>query len=244
MIPKKIHYCWFGNKPKSKLIKRCIKSWEEKCPDYEIIEWNESNFDVFHNKYVKEAFENKKWAFVSDYARLWIIYNYGGIYLDTDVELIKNLDDILDNNTFFSFEGDNINTGLGFGASQHNGIIKSILDDYEDKNFIIDGKLDLTPCTIRNTSVLKEIFKEFDVLNKNKKNNVDGNLFLSATYFSPYDPLTGIMNIEENTIGIHWYNASWRKKSINVRRMILKPIRRMLGKERIEKIKECFKWGK
>ena len=99
MIPKKIHYCWFGGAPKSKLAKKCIKSWKRKCPDYEIIEWNESNYDVTKIPFMKEAYDAKKWGFVPDYARLDIIYNNGGIYLDTDVEIVKSLDDLLSDRT-------------------------------------------------------------------------------------------------------------------------------------------------
>ena len=104
MIPKVIHYCWFGNNPKPKMVKKCINSWKKYCSDYEIIEWNENNFDVNYCDYVKEAYEAKKWAFVSDFARLWIIYNCGGIYLDTDVEIIRNLDELLNDKAFFGFE--------------------------------------------------------------------------------------------------------------------------------------------
>ena len=92
MIPKVIHYCWFGHSPKPALFQRCIASWKKYCPDYEIIEWNEDNFDISQNDYAREAYEEKKWAFVTDYARLWIVYNHGGIYLDTDVEIIKEFD--------------------------------------------------------------------------------------------------------------------------------------------------------
>ncbi|MBP3463612.1 MAG: hypothetical protein J6K45_03935 [Clostridia bacterium] len=112
-IPKKIHYCWFGNGDKPELVEKCIKSWKKYCPDYEIIEWNESNYDVTMCDYSKEAYENKKWAFVTDYARLWIIYNHGGIYLDTDVEIIKNIDFILETDSFLASEDNvHINTGV------------------------------------------------------------------------------------------------------------------------------------
>ena len=119
MIPKKIHYCWFGKGPKSKLFEKCLASWKKYFPDFEIIEWNEENFDVSSNKYVKEAYENKKWAFVSDYARLKIIYEEGGIYFDTDVEVLKRIPDEILETGYFAKESDNyIATGLGFAANK------------------------------------------------------------------------------------------------------------------------------
>jgi len=161
-IPKVIHYCWFGGNEKSKLIKKCIDSWKKYCPDYEIKEWNESNFDIEINNYVKEAYEAKKWAFVSDYARLWIVYNYGGIYLDTDVELIKSLDNLLNYKAYFGSEdGKLINTGLGFGAIKDNEFVKKIKDDYEYIHFIKDdGTYDITPCPKRNTDSIAYLLND------------------------------------------------------------------------------------
>ena len=119
-IPKIIHYCWFGGKPIPKNLKNYIKSWEKYCPDYEIKEWNESNFDINSNKFIKEAYINKKFAFVTDYVRLYVIYNYGGIYLDTDVEIIKNFDGLLNNELFMGIQQNDsfATTGLGFGAKK------------------------------------------------------------------------------------------------------------------------------
>lgn len=126
LLPKTIHYCWFGNNEKPKLFYKCYKSWKRFCPDYEIIEWNESNIDISSCPlYVQQAFEEKKWAFVTDYIRLKIIYENGGIYLDTDVELLKPLDDLLVYNAYFGFEDEkHINTGLGFGAAKGFELLK------------------------------------------------------------------------------------------------------------------------
>lgn len=121
MIPKKIHYCWFGMGEKPELAKKCIQSWKKYCPDYEIIEWNEDNFDIDQYPYLRWCYDNKKWAFLSDFARLLVVYQNGGIYFDTDVELIKTPDELLGCNAFFGFENDkNIATGLGFRASAPN----------------------------------------------------------------------------------------------------------------------------
>ena len=119
MIPKKIHYCWFGGNPLPELAIKCLESWKKYCPDYEIIEWNETNFNLDSCEYVREAYQAKKWAFVSDYARLKVVYDNGGIYLDTDVELIKSLDRLLKNKSFFGTETTGVvATGLGFGAEK------------------------------------------------------------------------------------------------------------------------------
>ena len=115
MIPKKIHYFWFGGNEKPKSVKKCIDSWKKYCPDYEVIEWNESNFDIRCMPFVEQAYEAKKYAFVSDVARLMMIYEYGGIYMDTDVEVIKPLDNLLENKAYMGFENDeNVASGLGF----------------------------------------------------------------------------------------------------------------------------------
>lgn len=132
MIPKIIHYCWFGGNPKPDLIKQCIDSWKKYCPDYQLIEWNESNFDINCNPYVKAAYEDKKWAFVSDYARLYIVYNQGGVYLDTDVLLHNGIDELLKNSCWMASDDVRyISTGLGFGAEKGNWLIKAIMEAYE-----------------------------------------------------------------------------------------------------------------
>ena len=147
-IPKVIHYCWFGRNEKPNLFYKCFESWKKYCPDYEIIEWNEDNFDINMIPYVKEAYEAKKWAFVADYARLWIVYHYGGIYLDTDVELLRPLDNLLASEAFFGSEDEkSIATGLGFGARKGNNVVKCMLLDYSDQHFKNkDGTYDLTTC--------------------------------------------------------------------------------------------------
>lgn len=183
MIPKIIHYCWFGNNPKTELEVRCIESWRKYCPDWEIIEWNESNININSITYMKEAYENKKWAFVSDVARLQIIYNNGGIYLDTDVELKKNLEEWLSYDSIFAFETErNINTGLGFGAIKGHRYIKAILDSYEKRHFVINGKIDDTPCPNPNTEVL---VKNINSLTRNGEMQVfDRDIILSNKGYS------------------------------------------------------------
>lgn len=240
-IPKIIHYCWFGRGEKSSLIKKCIESWKKYCPDYEIKEWNEDNFKIDSVIYVKEAYENKKWAFVSDYVRLWVIYNYGGIYMDTDVELIKPLDELLKYDSFFSIEiSEYVNTGLGFGAKKNNQLVKRMLDDYEDEHFIMEKKdEDLLACPIRNTNSIKDIYAMIE--DKKIMKVIDNNAFLSADYFCPFNPKTGKMKKTQNTLGIHWFNASWRSKKTNVKGKLLRPIKRLIGVNNFEKIKKIIK---
>ena len=136
MIPKVIHYCWFGGNPLPELSKKCIASWKEYLPDYEIREWNESNFDVNCCAYTREAYEAKKWAFVSDYARFWILYNYGGLYFDTDVEIVRDLRDIIAKGAFMGCEAvDKCAPGLGLGTYSGLGLYKEILDFYDILHF-------------------------------------------------------------------------------------------------------------
>lgn len=208
MIPKKIHYCWFGGNPLPELAKKCIASWKKFCPDYEIIEWNEKNFDIDCCPYVREAYQAKKWAFVSDYARLDIVYKYGGIYLDTDVELIRNLDELLKYECFLGTEKLGIiNTGLAFGAESKNKCIGLMLKEYNDLHFKIDENLyDLTPCPKRNTAP----FLNLGFIKDNRIQKIEEAIIYPPEYFCPMDYETGELAIKENTISIHHFNASWK----------------------------------
>ena len=145
-IPKVLHYCWFGGAPKPKNIQNCIRSWKKYCPDYEIIEWNEQNFDVSQSLYTRQAYDARRWAFVADYARLKILYEQGGIYMDTDVELLRPLDDLLAYPAFFGFQHNNeVATGLGFGAEAHSPVVKALLDDYDGLPFLLpDERIQIT----------------------------------------------------------------------------------------------------
>lgn len=210
MIPKKIHYCWFGNNPIPEKDQKCIDSWKKFCPDYEIIQWNESNYDVRKNKFISQAYDMKKWAFVSDYARLDIIYNNGGIYLDTDVEIVKSLDTLLENEAFMGFEkGRVIATGLGFGAVPRQKGIKLLRDSYDNLEFVDEKgnqkKADDTNCPIINSKVLTE---KGAVMN-DQMQNVFGITLYPTEYFCPFNSTTGDLNCTENTYSIHWYSMSW-----------------------------------
>lgn len=220
-IPKVIHYFWFGGKQKPKLAEKCIASWKKYCPDYEIKEWNENNFDISICDYAKEAYEAKKWAFVSDYARLWVVYNYGGVYLDTDVELIKSLDEILYNEAFFASEDNrSVSSGLGFGARQHNSLVKYLLDEYESIHFRRDdGSLDLTPCPIRQTRRLEAKYNKFKL--DDKVISFDNTVFYPKEYFCPFDPNTRTLHKTNNTIAIHWFAGSWQTKKTRLKYFLI-----------------------
>ena len=232
-IPKVIHYCWFGNGKMPAIAEKCIKSWKKYCPDYEIICWNEENFDLTQNRYMREAYEAGKWAFVSDFARLKIIYDHGGIYLDTDVELLKPLDPLLENSGFMGFDEKGIvATGLGFGAEPGNEVVGAFLRDYDDLSFVLpDGSLDLTPCPDRNTAALKCLGMDTE-----KRDQVFmGVKFLPREYLCPMDYYTGKKKITKNTYSIHHYCASWTskvtKRTTRIKRIIgLKWYNKLYGK--------------
>lgn len=215
-IPKIIHYCWVGGNPKPQSVLYCIESWKKYCPDYEIKEWNETNYDFEKNQYMKEAYDAKKWGFVPDYARLDIVYNYGGIYLDTDVEMVRSFDDLLENDSFFGFEDTGENTyfvacGLGFGASKNNQLIKKLRDYYDNVSFLnSDGTLNLTPAPRHNIS----IFAEYGVVMNNRLQKIKGNVFYPAEYFCPKIFKTGELTCTKNTFSIHHFSASWMDEGI------------------------------
>lgn len=211
MIPKIIHYCWFGHNPLPKLAQECIATWKKHCPDYEIKEWNEDNIDISCIGYMQEAYEEKAWGFVSDVARLQIIYEHGGIYLDTDVEILKSFDTLLHHTAFMGMEDGrfnkkNVALGLGFGAEKGNELIGKFLYDYQDRHFRNkDGTLDRTPCPVIQTAVLtREGFRP-----QNKQQTICGAIVYPTEFFSPYSPITGISCCTSNSYSIHHYDGSW-----------------------------------
>ena len=210
MIPKVIHYCWFGGKEKSPEVLRMIASWREKCPDYEIREWNEDNFDINRNVYTRQAYQMKKWAFVSDVARLYALVTEGGIYLDTDVEVLRPFDELLSARAFIGFEGSgHIGTSL-IASERGNGFLKDFLDAYNDKVFINKDN------TLNESTNVGEITARFEKegLIKNGQKQVLGDFVLYPTdYFAPYDYIAGKLNTTGKTYSIHWFAKSWIKHS-------------------------------
>lgn len=215
MIPKIIHYCWFGGNPLPESAIKCIQSWKKYCPDYEIKEWNESNFNINCCKYMQEAYKEKKWAFVSDYARFFILYNEGGIYFDTDVEVVKSFDDIIENGAFMGSEkiiakngkdSVGINPGLGIGIEPKHEIFESILNFYNKQHFINEKGEMNTTTVVEYTS---DIMKEYGWSPNNNIQNIDGIIIYPPEYFSPKDYVTGKIELTEQTHSIHHYSASW-----------------------------------
>ncbi|HGS4830246.1 TPA: glycosyltransferase family 32 protein [Vibrio cholerae] len=207
-IPKKIHYCWFGGNDLPDLANYCIDSWKKHCPDYEIIRWDESNSDLNSCNFVRQAYLAKKWAFVSDYIRLKIIEEHGGIYLDIDVELLKSLDPLLEHQGFMGFEQSKpycVATGLGFGAIPHHPVIKSLIENYEATNFVRnDGCFDMIPCPQRDTLILQS----FGLKQDNSRQCIDGIEIYPFHFFSPMS-ISGINAINSESISIHHFNGSW-----------------------------------
>lgn len=211
MIPKIIHYCWFGRGKQPQLAEKCILSWRKYLPDYEIKEWNEDNFDVNIIPYTKEAYQCKKYAFVSDYARFWILYHYGGIYFDTDVEVIKPMEDIIAKGGFMGFENNGATTtgvapGLGLGVNPGHGLYKEIMDHYEKEHFVnTDGSLNFETVVERVTDILLN----HGLKRQNVLQIVDGVRIYPYDYFCPVQITDGKIRITENTYTIHHYAASW-----------------------------------
>lgn len=210
-IPKKIHYCWFGHGEIPERDQRCIESWKKFCPDYEIILWNEDNYDVAQIPYTKEAYEARRWAFVSDFARIDIVCKYGGVYMDTDVELIRPLDSMLEYSGFAGTEADSncIAFGLGFGAEAGLEILHELCEYYKTLTFQNeDGSLNMKPNPIIVTEYLRE--KKGIRLEPNQKQYVEDLAIFPPEYFCPQNYSTGKTTITEKTISIHHYHASWQ----------------------------------
>lgn len=211
MIPKIIHYCWFGGKEKPEDVLKMIASWKKHCPDYEIKEWNETNFNIHLNRYTEEAYQQKKWAFVSDVARLWALVHEGGVYMDTDVEVIRSLDNLLANKAFIGFEGTQwIGTNL-MGAEPHNAFLQAFLEDYNHRNFTNpDG-------TLNQSTNVEEITSRFltqhNLVRNGKQQQVGDFTVYPTDYFSPYDYINGKVRTTANTYSIHWFSQSWIKRS-------------------------------
>lgn len=226
MIPKKIHFCWFGWNEKPKLARKCIASWKKNCPDYEIIEWNEDHFDVNQHPYLKWCYQNKKWAFLSDFARLLILRQHGGIYLDTDVEIVRSLDDLLEYEAFFGFEtNDYINTGEGFGCVPHHPAIEAMIRPYQALIPDGTGNYPVMTCPKLNTEALLP----YGLLLNGKRQTVCGAEILPADYLNPYDDPTGTLHKTENTYSIHWYGKSWMDSKTVLKSRLMKPLHYVFG---------------
>ena len=218
VIPKVIHYCWFGNTEIPDKYKANIESWKRCCPDYEIHRWDESNYDITKCEYMKKAYDSRKWGFVPDYARLDIIYNYGGVYLDTDVEMLKSLNPLLGYDLFCGFENKNhVAFGLGFGARKGHHIIKSMIEDYKKMDFIeTEVSKDMIASPVHQTRILKE----YGLICDGNSRLYDDFLVLSPEYFAPINGMVFVKPTNES-FSIHQYAASWYdEKDLNSKNSI------------------------
>lgn len=229
MIPKIVHYCWFGGSEKPDAAKKCIESWKKYCPDYGFREWNEDNFSLADcPQYVRDAAAAKKYAFVSDYVRLKVLFDYGGFYMDTDVELLCSLDGFLEDRAVIGFENDNfVNSGQMLAAEAGHPILREMMDCYRDVAFYRpDGSMYLLGCPHVNTEVL-----EAHGLVKNGREQVVADVHIyPADWFNPLDSATGLLNKTENTVSIHWYSMSWIPKWKQIRVVLLRKVRKLLKK--------------
>lgn len=231
MIPKIIHYCWFGRGPLPELAQKCIASWKKYLPDYEIKEWNEDNFDVNIIPYTAEAYKAKKYAFVSDYARFWILYQYGGIYFDTDVEVIRPMDDIIEKGNFMGFETDpkpnlkadaseaSVAPGLGLGVNPGLGLVKKMLDFYEGRHF------EFVPGGIGQLTIVHiatEVLRKAGLKQQQGIQQVDDMWIYPAEYFCPINLKTGRIHVRPNTRTIHHYAGTWQDKHFSFKELIKK----------------------
>lgn len=240
MIPKIIHYCWFGRNPLPDSAKKCIASWKKFFPDYEIREWNEDTYDIAKIPYIREAYKAKKYAFVSDYARFDILYNVGGVYFDTDVEVIRPMDDILEKGAFMGCEIDGkdpddpadnamiaVAPGLGLAAEKGHPLYQKILDYYADQHFLVDGAMNTETVVSHVTRVL---FSE-GLENKKGIQTVAGITVYPKEYFNPRNNNTGVMTKTKNTRAIHWYSMTWLSKKERRRSQITRLFHRLFGED-------------
>lgn len=208
IIPKIIHYCWFGEEKPIK-IKKNIEKWKKLCPDYEIIEWNDSNYNINKNLYTKQAYTMKKWGYVPDYIRLDLIYQYGGIYLDTDVEMIRRPDDLLFQDGYASFDSSLlVNLGSGFGAKAGGEIIKELRDYYDHINFLFsDGKINRISCMTHSYNVLKK----YGFIANDKAQKI-GDLYIYPMIFQGTCSYTRQMRKTQKTFFLHYGTMTWLEK--------------------------------
>lgn len=248
-IPKIIHYCWFGGNPLPKSAEKCIASWRKYCPDYEIRRWDESNFDTHCIPYCAEMASRKKWAFLSDYARLKIIFENGGVYLDTDVELVKPLDTLLDHGAYMGFENsDLVATGLGFAAEKGHPFLRENMAYYENlQNFE-----QVSACPHITTALLKNYGL---ICDRSQQQTLAGLTIYPEEYLCPKNERTGLMRKTKNTYSIHHFDASWfeeswkeskkkRYRREKIRYIVKTPnrlLRKLLGDTCYQKLKSIFR---
>lgn len=226
MIPKIIHYCWFGRGEKPELARRCIASWRKFCPDFEIREWNEDNCDYLALPFMAEAYAAKKYAFVSDVMRLLVLEQYGGVYFDTDVEVVRDISPLLNDEGFIGFENDQfVNSGQVMAAVPHQRVVQAMIEAYKQLHFTnADGSLNAVGCPRLNTDVLER----FGLVRNGQEQLAGGIHVYPADRFNPLDSATGRLKKTENTWSIHWYSMSWLPKHVRLKAKLGRMVRRIL----------------
>ena len=241
--PKIIHYCWFGNNSKPTSVLKYIENWKSVLPDYEIVEWNESNFDINVCDYTKQAYEQKKFAFVSDYARLFALFHQGGIYLDTDVEICKDPSDFIqDSDITFGMEKFNFVATSTMMTIPKTDFIKNFMQSYHEREFVLsDGSLDLTT----NVENLTKRLIDIGLIQENQqqilKSNGDTISVLKQEYLSPYDYVNLIDNRTTNTFTIHHFGNSWGGKKSKFNHFVKKQIVKVFGSNSLPRLRALFK---
>lgn len=237
-IPRVIHYCWFGGKDKPDIVEKCMDSWRKHLSDYEIIEWNEDNFNLHINSYVQEAYTAGKFAFVSDYARVHALYHFGGIYLDTDVEVFKPFDDLLHHESFWGFEQENYIATSTIGAVKGNKLIKRFLDSYEKKNFIKeDDSLD----QLTNVAIVTKLLEDIGLIKNGEYQELENiGVFYPQTYFSPYDYINCRKFINDETYAMHHFYKSWLPAKAQIKSRMKKMLSHLIGGDNIAKLRGIY----
>lgn len=237
-IPKIIHYCWFGGNEKTSKIKKCIESWKKFMPEFDIIEWNESNFDINALQYTKQAYEMKKYAFVSDVARLKALSMYGGIYFDTDVEVFKNFTPLLNEQCILGFEEEEYIATSMMAVEPNNNLINSFLKIYDNIPFL-DEKGNIIEGT--NVSKLTDLLIEKGLKRENIYQKLDDNISIyPKEYFSPYVYPYGIYQITDNSYCVHHFFVSWKSKTVLLKRYLKMVIAKLIGLDNTKKIRNLF----
>lgn len=237
-IPKVIHYCWFGKKDKPDIVNSCIDSWKRVLNDYEIIEWNEDNIDIESNMYIKQAYQSCKFAFVSDYVRLKVLYDYGGIYLDTDVEVFKSFNDLLENDSIWGFEEANYVATSTIGAQKGNELIGEFLNSYNNKSFVNNnGAFEFTTNVLIVTNLLERNGVKMD----NSFQQIDNATIYPRDFFSPYDYSNCRDFTTNNTYCKHYFYKSWLPLNQKIKSRIKYILAKTIGGDNIAKIRKYIK---